>query len=318
MAVDEGGAAAGEFVRLQPEGAWWLVSELRGVAAEADDTATTIQGLVSRVCMTTDAPEILRDFSRWARWAAQDLCWRTEVITRADEAVRMDEGMLGATLPPAPGEELEPEGGLSSRALTGLVADLAGILDPTPISDGISGVIDLSEGDLVGVGLSLGSMVPYLGDAAAKPVKVLKAVTEAFPALKRLSSIDDVLNALKHVDLKAPTRVDDALGTLNHLHRRAQRAYGKPRWLERARQLGLPTDGPVPFVPPKNWSATVPQTDVVNGRKGYVDAFGNVWSKGPGRGGDPWEWDVQVLSGMRRLTRDGAHLNVSRHGRITH
>lgn len=318
MALDEGGTAPGEVVRLHPEGAQSLVLELTAVADEAEEKATTIQNLVARVCVVTNAPQGLREFSDWARWAAQDLRWRTDVVAHADEAFRSDGGMVGAILPPAPSEELAPEGGLSARALAGLVADLAGILDPTPISDGISGVIDLSEGDLLGTGLSLASMIPYLGDAAAKPVKILKAVTEAFPALKRLGGADDVLNAVKHVDLRAPDRVDDALGTLNRLHHKAERAYRYPRWLDRARQLNLPTHGPVPFVPPKNWNPSVPQTDVLNGRKGYVDAFGNVWSKGPGRGGDPWEWDVQVVSGMARPTKDGAHLNASRRGRITH
>ena len=44
--------------------------------------------------------------------------------------------------------------------------DIAGIFDPTPISDGASGLISLFRGDFLGAGISAVSMVPYLGDAA--------------------------------------------------------------------------------------------------------------------------------------------------------
>lgn len=49
--------------------------------------------------------------------------------------------------------------------------DLAGIIDPTPISDGISASMSLYKGDLIGAGLSLVSMVPFVGDALAKSIK---------------------------------------------------------------------------------------------------------------------------------------------------
>ena len=44
--------------------------------------------------------------------------------------------------------------------------DIAGIFDPTPASDGISGAISLARGDWLGAGISLVSMVPYVGDLA--------------------------------------------------------------------------------------------------------------------------------------------------------
>ena len=44
--------------------------------------------------------------------------------------------------------------------------DVAGIFDPTPVSDGISGAIALSRGDWLGAGISAVSMVPYVGDLA--------------------------------------------------------------------------------------------------------------------------------------------------------
>jgi DNA/RNA non-specific endonuclease len=43
---------------------------------------------------------------------------------------------------------------------------IAGIFDPTPISDGIDGLISLFRGDFLGAGISAVSMIPYIGDAA--------------------------------------------------------------------------------------------------------------------------------------------------------
>ncbi len=47
-----------------------------------------------------------------------------------------------------------------------LILDLAGILDPTPISDGASGAVALCRGDWRSVLISVVSMVPYIGDLA--------------------------------------------------------------------------------------------------------------------------------------------------------
>ena len=101
--------------------------------------------------------------------------------------------------------------------------------------------------------------------------------------------------------------------------RRRRRRAGDPRLSAEGRELfqRMPTDGPVPFVPPKNRDVNKPRLGEVNGRRGYVDAFGNVWSKGRGVGDDAFEWDVQVKSGQR-LSKDGKHVNVSTGGKITH
>lgn len=57
--------------------------------------------------------------------------------------------------------------------------------------------------------------------------------------------------------------------------------------------------------------------------KGYIDKFGNEWTKGPSRTkGQEFEWDVQLSpTGKAQLgwaSRDGKHLNVSLDGKITH
>lgn len=86
-----------------------------------------------------------------------------------------------------------------------------------------------------------------------------------------------------------------------------------------AKKAQLPTKGKVRYVPPKNAGNNLPRT--ANG--GYVDKFNNVWQKGPSRTiGEAFEWDVQLSRQGKNmlgwLSRDGAHLNVSLRGIITH
>ena len=65
--------------------------------------------------------------------------------------------------------------------LTQMALDIAGIIDPTPISDGVSGVISLFRGDWLGAGISVAAMIPYIGDLAkaGKLPKLLKSVERA-------------------------------------------------------------------------------------------------------------------------------------------
>jgi hypothetical protein len=72
--------------------------------------------------------------------------------------------------------------------------DAAGVVDPTPISDGVSAVMSLAKGDWWGAALSAVSMVPYLGDAVAKTAKGARAVQK----LKELT--DAIADATKRLD----------------------------------------------------------------------------------------------------------------------
>ena len=56
-----------------------------------------------------------------------------------------------------------------------LTADITGIGDPTPASDGISLSMSVAEGDWLGAFLSGVSFIPYAGDAFAKPMKMARA-----------------------------------------------------------------------------------------------------------------------------------------------
>ena len=50
--------------------------------------------------------------------------------------------------------------------LTQMALDIAGLIDPTPVSDGANGIVSLFRGDFLGAGISALSMIPYVGDLA--------------------------------------------------------------------------------------------------------------------------------------------------------
>jgi hypothetical protein len=94
-------------------------------------------------------------------------------------------------------------------------------------------------------------------------------------------------------------------------------------WTKTARikDAQLPNEGKIRFVPPKNWDGSTPLVRGLN--KGFIDKFGNEWTKGPSRTeGQAFEWDVQLSPKGREqigwTTRDGSHANVSLDGKITH
>jgi hypothetical protein len=85
-------------------------------------------------------------------------------------------------VPPTPSApNLDDEKGALLLDLGQMVLDIAGIFDPTPISDGISGVTSLFRGDWLGAGISVVSMIPYVGDLAkaGKLPKLLKTIERA-------------------------------------------------------------------------------------------------------------------------------------------
>lgn len=74
-----------------------------------------------------------------------------------------------------------------------LIADVAGIFDPTPVSDGAGLAIALIKGDALGAVMSLGSMVPYLGDAVAKPLKIARKAPQVASAIEAALKAGDKL-----------------------------------------------------------------------------------------------------------------------------
>ena len=102
---------------------------------------------------------------------------------------------------------------------------VAGIFDPSPISDGADGLISLFRGDFLGAGISVVSMVPYIGDVAklgklgkfaetvAKAVDLAKADAAFAAAIK--PALDKIAAALKLVPLDSlPKSARDAIESM--------------------------------------------------------------------------------------------------------
>ena len=94
-----------------------------------------------------------------------------------------------------PDANLEKEKTALMLDLTQMALDIAGIVDPTPISDGVSGVMSLFRGDWLGAGISVASMFPYLGDLAkaGKLPKLLKTIERAVEIAGKDAKFADTL-----------------------------------------------------------------------------------------------------------------------------
>lgn len=87
--------------------------------------------------------------------------------------------------------------------IAGAAADAAGLVDPTPASDLIGAGISIARGDYWGAAMSTVSMVPYIGDAVAKPVKAVRA-TKAIAGLeKKVAALTKTVNDLKKAKREA-------------------------------------------------------------------------------------------------------------------
>jgi len=82
------------------------------------------------------------------------------------------------------------------------VADITGVFDPTPLSDGAGFLLSAAQGDALGAALSLGSMIPYAGDALAKPLKFAKKAPLTGKALEALFHASDNLAMAGQAALK--------------------------------------------------------------------------------------------------------------------
>ncbi|MBI2376612.1 MAG: hypothetical protein HYV07_21630 [Deltaproteobacteria bacterium] len=174
-------------------------------------------------------------------------------------------GSAATSLNPDQGPLMDP------MATTQLGLDVAGIFDPTPLSDGVSMALSLADGDLTGAALSGVSMVPYAGDAFAKPVKLLRTVARSYPWMETLEP-DQLKRTLESFRAtKSPENLAKALRSLGNVNEATNRA--EPAARERAEKLGLPLEGPMTFAPP----ATFGNAESRGRRGGVLDAFGNEW-----------------------------------------
>ncbi len=128
-------------------------------------------------------------------------------------------------------------------------------------------------------------------------------------------------------DVKYDTRINTAVPQVNPIDEPVFNPKGSVgsahSWSITARiqYAKLPRQGRIRYIPPKNYSPSAPLPKGPN--NGYLDKFGNEWTKGPSRTkGQEFEWDVQLSkTGREQLgwaSRDGKHLNISIDGKITH
>ncbi len=83
------------------------------------------------------------------------------------------------------------------------VADISGIFDPTPISDGAGFLLSAAQRDGFGATVSLGSaLAPYLGDALGKPLKIAKKAPQTAKALEAFFHASDNLAMAGQAALK--------------------------------------------------------------------------------------------------------------------
>ncbi|MEM9436627.1 MAG: hypothetical protein AAGA15_06260 [Pseudomonadota bacterium] len=83
-----------------------------------------------------------------------------------------------------------------------LAADIAGIFDPTPISDGVGAVTSAMQGDVWGVGFSLLGMIPYVGDLG-KIGKISRIAPRTGRALEAFFNGADEIAAAGRAGLRA-------------------------------------------------------------------------------------------------------------------
>lgn len=130
-----------------------------------------------------------------------------------------------------------------------LVLDIAGIFDPTPISDGASVAVSLWKGEFVDALLGGASMIPYLGDAAAKPLKIARKYGE--PAMKVLDGLNtlrkaktaDMMEALKAVEPGAIQRAREAAARAVRKAQQEKRLGCNTEACKRVRRSNMPSKG---------------------------------------------------------------------------
>jgi hypothetical protein len=91
---------------------------------------------------------------------------------------------------------------MSPPDLASTVADITGVFDPTPLSDAAGFLLSAAQGDALGAALSLGSMIPYAGDALAKPLKFAKKAPQTAKALEAFFHASDNLAMAGQAALK--------------------------------------------------------------------------------------------------------------------
>lgn len=86
-----------------------------------------------------------------------------------------------------------------------ITADIAGMVDPTPISDLVGGIIGAFRGDWISVGTSVLGMIPYLGDTG-KLAKWARLGIKSPKYRKLAGFLNDYTNLKRKIGILGQTR----------------------------------------------------------------------------------------------------------------
>ncbi|MCL7421748.1 MAG: HNH endonuclease [Methylobacter sp.] len=149
---------------------------------------------------------------------------------------------------------------------TKTAADIAGIADPSPTADTVSLGMSVAEGDWLGAFLSGVSFVPYLGDAVAKPVKIIRTTKTIENIEKRAAALAKTIDHYK----SAATRISQRkMAAAAERARRAKEATEK--YAKRMKCTTCPK--------PKQYGTQLPAP----GKGKWTDAKGNPGERGNSR-----------------------------------
>lgn len=105
----------------------------------------------------------------------------------------------------------EPEEILSEAKWYNLIGDVVGIFDPTGAVDFINGISYISQGDYFFGFLSMVAVIPYVGDAIAKPImgvaksgKLMKGIDTSMKMVKNGEKLEDAAKVLQNASKGNP------------------------------------------------------------------------------------------------------------------
>lgn len=113
---------------------------------------------------------------------------------------------------------------MSKMEYASIAADVAGLFDPTPISDAVGGLLSLAQGDFLGAGLSVASMIPYAGDAVAKPLKIAKRAPKTAKILEKVLQRGDNLAKMGADALRETFKLSEVAAARKKALERVQQA----------------------------------------------------------------------------------------------
>jgi hypothetical protein len=150
-----------------------------------------------------------------------------------------DEGTLVRSRNNSPGPSGLPDLTKEERELvldiSQIILDLAGVIDPTPASDGTNLVISVARGDWFGAGISGLSLIPYVGDLA-KAGKlgrwmqtIEKVLRQARKNVRFAERVRPLLQKLRNILDQVPTSVlpDSAKDKMTIIKKQVNSALGK-------------------------------------------------------------------------------------------